>query len=270
MKKGFKKTKGITLIALVITIIVLLILAGVSIASLAGEGGILNKANKAKNENDLGKIEEEIKLAYNAVQMGSIMNGWDINKKAEELQKELRKQDEEAEVVAIRTELEITYKGYDVIIYENGKIEVEDMTKQKPTLTVTTLPTEENPDSILIKVVASTTEGEIENIESIDGLNITENTSNSEKTFEVEKNGTYYFRAIGTNGRTAKASTEVTGIIAKSESLLKAISEITEGGEQTVTVKGMDKDGNKSTITYSLNVIDYKKEELQDGKLVLN
>ena len=166
MKKGFKKTKGITLIALVITIIVLLILAGVSIASLAGEGGILNKANKAKNENDLGKIEEEIKLAYNAVQMGSIMNGWDINKKAEELQKELRKQDEEAEVVAIRTELEITYKGYDVIIYENGKIEVEDMTKQKPTLTVTTLPTEENPDSILIKVVASTTEGEIENIES--------------------------------------------------------------------------------------------------------
>ena len=42
------KTKGITLIALVITIIVLLILAGISIATLMGENGIVEKAQKAK------------------------------------------------------------------------------------------------------------------------------------------------------------------------------------------------------------------------------
>ncbi len=36
--------KGITLIALIITIIVLLILAGVSIATLAGENGLLRKS----------------------------------------------------------------------------------------------------------------------------------------------------------------------------------------------------------------------------------
>ena len=95
MKKGKKAfNKGITLIALVITIIVLLILAGVSIASLTGEGGILNKATKAKNENNLGTIKEEIKLAYHAVQTDSIIHGWNINKKAEELQKELREQGE--------------------------------------------------------------------------------------------------------------------------------------------------------------------------------
>ncbi len=40
-------TKGITLIALVITIIVLLILVGVSIATLTGENGILNKSIKS-------------------------------------------------------------------------------------------------------------------------------------------------------------------------------------------------------------------------------
>ena len=64
MKKTNQKSRGITLIALVITIIVLLILAGVSIATLAGEGGILNKATKAKNQNNQTTIEEEIKLAY--------------------------------------------------------------------------------------------------------------------------------------------------------------------------------------------------------------
>ncbi len=43
-----KNTKGITLISLVITIIILLILAGVSIATLTGDNGLLNKAKNAK------------------------------------------------------------------------------------------------------------------------------------------------------------------------------------------------------------------------------
>ena len=46
------RNKGITLIALVITIIVLLILAGVSIAMLTGENGILNQAQRSKNETE--------------------------------------------------------------------------------------------------------------------------------------------------------------------------------------------------------------------------
>ena len=46
MKENLKKVKGITLIALVITIIVLLILAGVSIATLAGDNGILKRGNR--------------------------------------------------------------------------------------------------------------------------------------------------------------------------------------------------------------------------------
>lgn len=43
-----KGNKGITLVALVVTIIVLLILAGVTIAMVAGDNGVLNKASKAK------------------------------------------------------------------------------------------------------------------------------------------------------------------------------------------------------------------------------
>lgn len=62
MKKLKKNRKGITLIALVITIIVLLILAGVTIATLTGENGILVQAEKAKDETEMGKEKEILKL----------------------------------------------------------------------------------------------------------------------------------------------------------------------------------------------------------------
>jgi len=62
-----KENEGITLIALVITIIVLLILAGVTIATLTGDNGILTKANKAKEQTEIGKEKEIVKLATTAV-----------------------------------------------------------------------------------------------------------------------------------------------------------------------------------------------------------
>lgn len=58
-----KKSKGITLIALVITIIVLLILAGVSLRLIAGDEGILGRAEKAVKKNETMSVKEEIDLA---------------------------------------------------------------------------------------------------------------------------------------------------------------------------------------------------------------
>ena len=43
-----KNNKGVTLIALIITIIVLLILAGIGITMVAGQNGILSRAQEAK------------------------------------------------------------------------------------------------------------------------------------------------------------------------------------------------------------------------------
>ena len=65
----------------ILNIIVLLILAGVSIATLTGENGILTQAGNSKTKTTEAQIDEEIKLAYNAVQTDSLINGWDINKK---------------------------------------------------------------------------------------------------------------------------------------------------------------------------------------------
>ena len=69
------KNKGITLIALVITIIVLLILAGISIATLAGDNGILTKANEAKEETRGASVEEEIILWKAEKQADKLTNG---------------------------------------------------------------------------------------------------------------------------------------------------------------------------------------------------
>ena len=69
--KKLKKAKGITLIALIITIIILIILAGISIASLSGQNGILNKAIYAKEEQRGASVQEAKDL-------------WEINNEANE------------------------------------------------------------------------------------------------------------------------------------------------------------------------------------------
>lgn len=66
MENQLRGKKGITLIALVITIIVLLILAGVTIATLTGDNGLLQKATGAKQANEEAKELELIKVAVSA------------------------------------------------------------------------------------------------------------------------------------------------------------------------------------------------------------
>ena len=55
-----KSTKGITLISLVVTIIILLILAGVTVATLMGDNGLINKTKDAKIKTEIAGIKEEI------------------------------------------------------------------------------------------------------------------------------------------------------------------------------------------------------------------
>lgn len=61
MKKTFKNSKGITLVALVITIIILLILAGISISALTNTG-IFQKAKEAKQKSDDAALDQNTKL----------------------------------------------------------------------------------------------------------------------------------------------------------------------------------------------------------------
>ena len=61
MKSTLKKTeKGITLVSLVVTIVVLLILAGVSINTVVGDDGIIQKAKEKAEETKQASAEEEM------------------------------------------------------------------------------------------------------------------------------------------------------------------------------------------------------------------
>ena len=59
MKKCDNKSKGITLVALIVTVIILLILAGISIASLTGNG-LFEKVKLAKEKQENAEIKENI------------------------------------------------------------------------------------------------------------------------------------------------------------------------------------------------------------------
>ncbi len=74
-----RNTKGITLIALVVTVIVLIILAGVSISLVLGQNGIVNKAEKAKENTELAKTEEETILNDLAKQIEEGTSGGTTN-----------------------------------------------------------------------------------------------------------------------------------------------------------------------------------------------
>ena len=115
------KSRGITLIALVITIIVLLILAGVVIASLNGNNGILKNATTAKKETKVAEIKEIIQL---------MVQDYNIEKnlgKEEKMQEFFQEKASKGEISRIVDNKDGTYMvekdGYEVIISEDGKIQ---------------------------------------------------------------------------------------------------------------------------------------------------
>ena len=127
-KKGnnntkLEKSKGITLIALVITIIVLLILAGITIVTLTGDNGILTKASEAKEKTEEANAEEQVQVAV----IGSIEADGKIN--LDELNNELKKIDDltyNGSPISDSNKIEslpatVNIGGYDVKIEENGE-----------------------------------------------------------------------------------------------------------------------------------------------------
>ena len=114
-KRKEQKNKGITLIALVVTIIVLLILAGVTIATLAGDNGILTRATQSKEQTKLTDEQEKIKLS--ATEVLTKTNGKEISQ--DNLEEALGEYFEEgAYTVKVGTNEDKT-EGYIVKITEN-------------------------------------------------------------------------------------------------------------------------------------------------------
>ena len=86
---------------------------------------MLTKASDARNKTTEEGLKEEVGLAWNGVQTEGIINGWDLNRKATELQAELQKDGSSATVRVDGNNIIVSYRGYDVTINtENGTISV--------------------------------------------------------------------------------------------------------------------------------------------------
>ena len=124
LKGTLKRSKGITLIALVLTFIVLLILAGISISMLMGQNGILNRAAESKREHTVAQEREAIAIAYSAS-----MNVDNIGKVTGlELQNELDKIMKNTAVTENDTDLNILFKDtlHRYTISQDGTITKKD------------------------------------------------------------------------------------------------------------------------------------------------
>lgn len=69
--KRLKEFKGITLITLVITIVILIILVGITIATLTGNNGLIEKTKQAKEETQKAQATEKINLKITNMQIAS-------------------------------------------------------------------------------------------------------------------------------------------------------------------------------------------------------
>lgn len=202
--KKIKNTKGITLIALVITIIILLILAGVTIVTLTGENGILSKASTAKEETKKAEYEENLKLIANALRTDKIMNNWDNKTYLDEIEKEIKKDEnfKNSEINRIDNETIIvaTKEGYLYKVTENkieyigkqGKTELPKLEESKIKFSYNPSPEEMEWTNQKVDVTISTEITEYQVQYSLDGIS----WNNYHSSISIEKNGSVYARLV--------------------------------------------------------------------------
>ena len=216
--------KAITLIALIITIIILLILAGVTISIILGKNGLISLTKNAGEDYIKEGLKEELEAEILNIQGRKILEGKEF--KREDLS-ELSKIGAIMDSYGIPAEGE--YKDYFFEVDEKYVVTILDKQKgEKPTITgnIVTQGIVLEGGAVEIKVTAGISEGKIEKIEATNGATLKEDAQNTEteKTFTVNKNGTYYFKVTADNKRTNVVSVIVNTIIEKPEIVVKDIT----------------------------------------------
>ncbi len=258
------KNQGITLIALIVTIIVLLILAGVTIATLTGKNGMLNKANTASEETQKKKYEEILKIIGNGLRPNKIINNWSGKTFLDEFQKEIPKNEELKEAQVNRkndeTIIVITKEGYVYRITENevtyigkqGEVEIPKLEESNIQFSYNPSPEDKQWTNQNVEVSITTSNEISENYElqySMDGTSW--DKYHSEIT--MEGNGAVHARLINELYETICVATGNVKNIDKEEPNEAIITfsktEITEGEPITATVTQSDNGVSGVNIT---------------------
>ena len=255
--KAKEKQKGITLIALVITIIVLLILAGISIATITGDNGIINKSDEAKIETEISQYKEKLEV----IKHGEYADDYTVNldkfldKYADAVKKDKMFQeakevtaDHTNKVVIVVTKegyrFEVTLEDTTYVGNENGGENTEvDISKVR--ITITSSPENWTNGKVKVKITSNITK--VSKEYSTDGG---KSWKKYENEIEVQDNGTE-IQARGVNEKNEK--TEV---------VKKRIENIDRQAPNTFapTVKGI-----KNKLEIKANTTD-KEATTKDGK----
>lgn len=189
-----KSNEGITLIALVVTIVVLLILAGISIESVLGQDGLIEKTNEAKDTSKQGEIKDKIKTMLAEWQIEKYTTGGEF----ETFLNEKKNTNELDEVTKnLDGTFDVEKEGYVLTIKENGTI--LETAKAGP-----------RPQIANVKIGIKNSDGtinEVENNQKDEGteLHITfehsieggTTTVSPEIPYKITKNGIYTFKITG-------------------------------------------------------------------------
>ncbi len=222
MKLKNKTNKGITLVALVITIIILLILAGVTIVSISGKNGLLNKVNDASELTKRKSVEEKLQM---------MLEGYLIEKYTESktLEQYLNEQKEKGELEEVTNNNDGTFKlevdGYEVTIKEEDLsiVNIEKLGGVKPIFEVketkidgTEIEGYETERAITINIINVSEYGKNYTIEVKDKAgNIITKEENvveglkGQASFKITKEGDYTIKVTGTKDGIIRTEIEV-------------------------------------------------------------
>ncbi len=268
-----KKNNGITLIALVITIIILLILAGITIATLTGENGVLNKASTAEERTKKKEYEEILKLIGNSLKADKIINNWSNKTYLDEFEKEIRKEDRlkgaeinrrNDETIHVITKEKYVYKvtenevKYIGIQGENPPI---DLNKEDITFNITPNIEYTNND-ITVEIILNTEIGTNILQYSTDGTT----WNNYEKPIVVSQNGAIYTRLINELDEIGEGATEnITNIdkqMPNEATIVFSANRVIEGQNITATVTQSDEGVSGIDIEKCKYVFTQSNEEI--------
>ena len=228
-----KKSKGITLVALVVTIVVLILLAGISINFAIGNNGISTKAKQAKEMQEMSDVHDKLELIRGKVAVDNeTIVTWDKYK--DELIKEnIITGDDDVEDIEDGKKQIVTDTGYVAVIEITsdgtvGKIEIigkEDSLK----VNITNVAVTSETSSIKVDVAAKRTDnatfkyyykiegGEYQTSPVHEGTdlsytitNLAQNTTYTIKVEATNKNGTVEKEAVARTGEVAPAEGAIT------------------------------------------------------------
>ena len=259
MKKE-EKNQGITVIALVITIIVLLILAAITLATLTGDNGIINKGKDARRDSEINEYREQLEVLKNmeigkdyTLNVNEFIDNYAEAVKKDEMFKDAtveKKYENESVIVTTKEGYVFEVTIDDIFVNDDGTGS-SDIDISEVTITINL-----NPNTWTNGKVKATISSNARNITkeySLDGTKWEKYTGE----IEVENNGTKIY-ARGKN-----AENETTEVVEKEVTNIdrlapKEFTPEVESGINTINVKAETEDRAATQIDGESGIKSYQ------------